>query len=215
MLILDVTLLNYEEFKRYQKHIQVLSDDWWLRTEATEEFCYANAISCNLRQNRYIGNKVGVRPALIVSNIKAAPGEKIYTLGFTWTVLDIFDDGKGLLLCNYFIGAHHYDNRDNDWEKSELKEFIEKWLETALDESSIAIDLANEAEYILLQAFAKKYNLPKLTGEFFPKINPLSLYLVYTNDVGWDWQLKSFCSYQNITFAEFCERFNKKGEYLC
>ena len=38
MLILDVTLLNYEEFKKYEKYIQILPEAWWLKTKKSEGF---------------------------------------------------------------------------------------------------------------------------------------------------------------------------------
>ena len=61
-----------------------------------------------------------------ISNLEI--GDKLTLFGYHWTV--VLD---GLALCNTGIGQRRFDPESNDWETSELKEWLEGWLKERME----------------------------------------------------------------------------------
>lgn len=140
MDILGATLLSKEEFKQYEDIIPRTDGDWWLRSPgAFSEYaccvfdyggygrycCYSYGGSVDR-----VG--VGVRPALIISNLDNAKiGDKVEFEGKAFTVIS-----PEYALCDTFIGKCIF-RKDwkaedaNIYEASDVKKFVDDWFEKA------------------------------------------------------------------------------------
>lgn len=124
--ILGVTLLSLEEYKENKDIIPNTDNWWWLRSPGIY-----NAYAAYIFMDGEIyadGYKVsspraGVRPLIYLNPEKAKllkPGDKVNICKFPATVMEdrsvLLDEG---------ICCRRYDPSSNDWDKSELKSFLE------------------------------------------------------------------------------------------
>lgn len=139
MTVKEITLLSTEDYEKYEPIIPVIRDDrWWLRSPSYDQdravFVLTNGSIHKLGYGVYYCDSA-VRPALIleleVSNNlfwykpERLVGTKIKYGNYKWTILDA-DFGELYVLCDELIARHRFDPKSNDWDKSELKQ----WLET-------------------------------------------------------------------------------------
>ena len=126
---IEITLLTKEEYVKYKNIIPLIDSGWWLKDACPDSHC---AVHCVDRYgvpdsySCYYSN--GVRPVLKmnVANLKSLnPGDKIRIGSKSFTVLS-WDEFELIALCDTFIDKRYFDSNGNEWEKSELKE----WLET-------------------------------------------------------------------------------------
>lgn len=130
----SIYLLSIQQAERLPRYILAIGDSWWLRTPGT--FCGTAEVDENSNVN-YFGLKVdynwcGVRPALTVKNLDSLNyeiGETVKVLGLTAQYIG----DNSVLLCES-IAKHRFDSKSNDYETSEIKQFIEEWLETKKNE---------------------------------------------------------------------------------
>lgn len=133
-----ITLLSTEEYEEYKDHIPLLRKFWWLRSPG---HCgYFAAIVHYDGYVHYYGDNVmlrtGVRPALIYKSSNLTIGDKIEFAGYKWTVLS-----DKFILCDTLIGNRCFrENQEaedaNDYEKSDVKPFIEDWLKKHMNGES-------------------------------------------------------------------------------
>lgn len=120
--VYKITLLSAEEAKEIPSHILPhCSDWWWLRSPGYDQFI-AVGVSYNGQISKYgnfVFDRYAVRPAFRISNLESETGDKVMVSKTLCTVID-----KGLVLADYPICRHKFDSESNNWESSELKEFI-------------------------------------------------------------------------------------------
>lgn len=130
-----ISLLDTVSYADYKTLIPANTNAWWLRMPVplTGRLAIVRADSEKVMLNA--GDRelvVGVRPVLRLSCILdcLTPGDKISLLGLTWTVLK--SDRKNcemLVLCDDTIAHRRFDDKSCIWEASELKWWLEEWLE--------------------------------------------------------------------------------------
>lgn len=138
----SITLLSKEEYKKYSDKIPTVAKNWWLRSPGGNTFTAACVFcSRSSRSDVFVGGgdvsfALGVRPALQISNPESMNLETGDTFSFgeqTFTYL-----GEGLALCDDCIGEctfrkDYWKVQDvNDYEKSDVKAYVESWLEKQL-----------------------------------------------------------------------------------
>ena len=124
-----ITLLSLEEYTKYKDIIPLINDDWWwLKDDLFESdravLCISDfGVLCN---DCVYDN--GVRPVLKtnLSNLNSLnPGNHIRIGSKSFTILS-WDEFELVALCDELIATRQFDPDNNEWETSELKQ----WLET-------------------------------------------------------------------------------------
>ena len=70
---------------------------------------------------------IGVRPALIINGVMPVKST-IEFAGFRWVVCSCISHTT-LMICDDIIAYRRFDAENNDWNTSELKAWLEGWLE--------------------------------------------------------------------------------------
>lgn len=130
--VLEATILTLEEYDRYQHLIPDVENWWWLRSPRNYAYGLAHVFTDGTvgSANRAATNG-GLRPALKLKVGKCkylAPGDKLELKGAEYTVMDIADDVV-FVLSDEIIARRQFDKTSNQWETSELKEYLENWVE--------------------------------------------------------------------------------------
>ena len=114
--------------------IPLIEDWWWLKDaypEETDDFVRCVDVEGILDYYECNGG-LGIRPALYIVLDTDKPfevGSHIHIGSKSWTILDVTEtpfDTELFVLCDTLLGEQCFDNANNNWETSELKE----WLET-------------------------------------------------------------------------------------
>lgn len=136
--VTGITLLSIEEYEAAKEFIQLIHCWcwWWLRSPGyySRLAAYVNDFGRVYTRGFYVNSTyIVVRPALRIANLNSLDlntGDQIIGLaGHDWTVIS--DD---MAICNDGIGEHCFrkDWREpdaNDYEKSDVKKFLETWAE--------------------------------------------------------------------------------------
>lgn len=236
MKILDITLLSIEEYFTYKSLIPVIELEWWTRSDPIVVEDFVTVISGTSTKHAPITHYCHVRPALIVSETTKNPGEKIRLFGSDWTVLDadffaektitlegdICSPHTTLLLCDNCIGTYHFNRANNAWRNSDLLKFLYNWIDDQIRETTFVVNITSNAEYVLLSSLAKKYNLANFLDYNF---NEAKEDLILDNNIFclehtyFGWRLGTIRYFADkkrkiYTFAELCEEFFRKENYL-
>ena len=121
----EITLLTVEEYERYKPQIPTINAWWWLRSPGYDQDDAALATAGGGVD--YNGDSVNhgsnaVRPALKSDAINLPVGKKFIALGNRWVVID-----DHVAVSKDVVTHRRYDRKSNDWETSELKEWLEEW----------------------------------------------------------------------------------------
>ena len=141
--IKGITLLSIEEAESIPEDIRTTGNRYWLRSPGNRywlhsrdyhsflaTFVYRFGGVCCAGCNANFSN-CGIRPALIIPNLKSYGFEdysKVKLFDREWFVIN----DLGYLLLDGDLGCHRLDGESNDYETSEIKEFIEDWLKRML-----------------------------------------------------------------------------------
>lgn len=128
-----ITLLSVEEHEACREHVPPFNDIWWLRSPGYNSK-YAASVSRNgnaFSSGINVDYDLAVRPALKLAGLKSANlqiGDWFRLFGHDWTVVS-----DTHALCNDSIGEspfrEDYEAEDaNNYETSDIKMFVEKWL---------------------------------------------------------------------------------------
>lgn len=127
---IEITLLTSEEYTKYKHIIPLIQDDWWWLNESVPDFepivccvCYDGTLCGCFCDSQY-----GVRPVLkmnIPNHKSLHAGHKIQLGSKMFTIL-VWNDSELIALCDEFIAIRKFDSNSNEWETSELKQ----WLKT-------------------------------------------------------------------------------------
>ena len=122
--ISEITLLSTEEWEKVKeiKSVPKYTSWWWLRSPGTFSY-YAVVINSDsdfADYGYYVHNRyVCVRPSFRVPNFKSKIGSKIFIENTLCTVID-----TDYVLSDIVICRHKFDKESNDYDKSEIKQFI-------------------------------------------------------------------------------------------
>ena len=134
-----ITLLSVEEAKEFPKEIRAYNHGWWwLRTPSNSPGVFLRSVKiANIDYHGDVNSdgwavhhEVGcVRPALILNSVKLISGNTIEIFGRKW----YYHNGLALLMgkpltCMPFNADWH---RKNNYEESDVKEYLYSWLEEA------------------------------------------------------------------------------------
>ena len=128
-----ITLLSVEEYEACREYVPPFNGIWWLRSPGSSSE-YAEVVSRSGGVYSYGGSvsyDYAVRPALKLVGLKSANlqiGDNFRLFGHDWTVVS-----NTHALCNDSIGEspfrEDYEAEDaNNYETSDIKMFVEKWL---------------------------------------------------------------------------------------
>lgn len=128
--VMGATILTAEEYERYQHLIPIVGNWWWLRSPIYNDGGVANVnTNGNVNYANRTNTNGALRPALILRVVDSKffnPGDKLEIKGIQYTVLDI-SDGSVFVLSDEIIVKRRFDGNSNNWETSELKEYLEDW----------------------------------------------------------------------------------------
>lgn len=125
----EINLLSAEEYEKYKDKIPHINCWWWLRSPGIN-----SSIAAGVHYDGsvfYHGGSVysavgaAVRPVLRISDgRKYKIGERVMYYNFPWIIID-----KNLAIAEVPIAFHRFDEKSNDYENSEIKKFLNNWLE--------------------------------------------------------------------------------------
>lgn len=130
--VIGITLLSVEEARKVDENIRYIDEYWWLRSPGFDDFLAAvvggDGYVYDFGSNA--GNKYGLRPALKISNMESSNlgvGDKFTLADEQWIVIS-----ENTALCRRVVGKTEF-RKDwkkpdaNDYEKSDIKAWLEKW----------------------------------------------------------------------------------------
>lgn len=135
VVIEGVSLLDTVSYTDYKSIIPTATEAWWLKmpvplaTRLIIVRAGGDKVILNADDRELV---VGVRPILRLSGISEGykPEDKISLLGLTWTFLKTdCRKGTALVLCDETVANRRFDDKGCQWETSELKAWLEEWLE--------------------------------------------------------------------------------------
>lgn len=126
----NVTLLSAEEYKQFKDNIPLISDFWWLRSNGINRYfvSYVYEDGDVLDYGYSVDEAFGVRPALIISNLKSLNlniGDELKVNDNAYTVIS--DD---MIICRELIGSQPFNKyriKGNEYETSDIRQFVNKW----------------------------------------------------------------------------------------
>ena len=200
MIINEIRLLTVAEYQKYKPIIPYVAHDWWLKDSILD--CSEAYVVTIDRDFSSISKEISlcVRPVLIVDGIIAFPEDKVEYFGYTWTVLD-GDPANTIILCDSVITKHCYDKNRFLWQGSEIKKYLDNWLQEKITKSEIVVMYNNKAEFLLLQSLCEKYNLEPLLTFLFVGQG----YLVYSPYCTWSLTVDIPSERPTLSFSEFCD----------
>lgn len=123
-----VDLLMSEEAEKLPQKLCKHTHWWWLRSPGY--FSYHAAFASSGRVYNYgslvYSSEGTVRPALRITNLNDCKVDSLFKFGGKW--FQVINENTAFCLSD--IGAHRFDDSTNDYEKSEIKQFLEEWYES-------------------------------------------------------------------------------------
>ena len=136
MTVKETTLLSIKEYMKYRSVIPVIEDSrWWLRSSGS---CRVYAAYVNFGgfingSGLHVANDFAIRPALKFNldvhdslfwyKPEKLIGTKIEYGKYKWTILNA-EFGELYILCDDCVSKHCFDPESNDWNTSELKQWL-------------------------------------------------------------------------------------------
>lgn len=133
--IKEITLLTIEQAERLPRELLACGEWWWLRSPGSIQ--YDAAIVATDGSVYHGGDDVSndldcVRPAFVIPGLDSKIYDKVHIGGYRYTFDGDYIGGcvctvvdKDLVLADDVVCYHRFDAKSNDWNKSELKAFIE------------------------------------------------------------------------------------------
>lgn len=125
-----IFLLSIEEYEKYKDKIPKIDCWWWLRSPGNYPYQAAIVGKGGVFYDVGIyvhGNDGAVRPVVNFSRFEhdyPKIGERIIKYNFPWIVID-----EGLAIAEVPIAFRRFDEKSNDYENSEIRQFLLDWYE--------------------------------------------------------------------------------------
>ena len=137
--IIGATLLSIEEAEKLPLRLRKYNRWWWLRSPGYFSN-FATGVSSGGSVDRHgyrvSSSIVAVRPALIIKNLKSSNLKILDQFEFGGKIFEVIS--KDTSFCLEDIGIYTFrknykieDNNANDYEKSDIKKFVDDWFENA------------------------------------------------------------------------------------
>ena len=131
--ISEISLLDFPSYVAAKDVLPASTANWWIKPSGANGGMAAY-VSPDGRLNFCGSNsRIGVRPVVSLSAGNFKEGDKIDLLGHCWTVFQK-SAHESLALCDEIIAYRAFDKNFNDYQTSDLKAFLNKWLEKKLKE---------------------------------------------------------------------------------
>ena len=121
--IKEITLLTIEQAKRLPRELLACGEWWWLRSPGYYQYTAAFVStdgSVSYGGDCVYSDRGCVRPAFVIPGLDSKIYDQVHVGGCVCTVVD-----KDLVLADDVVCYHRFDAKSNDWNKSELRAFIE------------------------------------------------------------------------------------------
>lgn len=205
MMIIDhIDLLSVEQYQKHKEQIPQTHQFWWLSSPGIKKLYACDVMpGGNVDYSVPIKTVGGVRPVLYIAGLDTDIGEEIEIFNRKWTVLN-----EHLVLCNSLIADYIFDSRDNNWNSSELKGYLNMWLLQKIEETEVCIAIKNKTEFLLLQKLCMTNNFNMLDYALFENIakwgfdNTRIKFSPYK-----EWSI-TFMFDKDYSFVEFCDYIN-------
>lgn len=137
--VLDVSLMSSEVYLLHKNIIPFLGEPWWLITPGLTKYhtcCVDKRGDMDDGYYYHIGNEIGIRPYIHIENIDSSfiVGDKIKILDCICTIIEKFEN-EAYVLCDDIVGYSRFHKEKNNWEKSDAKLFLLKWLNRKQNEN--------------------------------------------------------------------------------
>lgn len=147
-----IDLLSVKEYKAAEDNIPPLNEYWWLHSPGNDSLDTACVTPCgdihDYGHSVFV-NHVGVRPVIRINprSVNLQIGEKAQCGGRTFTYI-----AEGILLCDEIICKMPF-RKDwqaddvNDYETSDVKMFLDEWLNKAMSECGKGQELSQQEKF--------------------------------------------------------------------
>lgn len=177
--IKGITLLSAEEYEQFKNNIPSLNHSWWLRSPGDNGYAkYVQGYAKYVQRGGYVDKYgapisyqyVAVRPALILNSESSRLKIKDeFKFGKQkWTVIS-----DTYAICNDNIGERCFragcradwevedanGENANDYEKSDVKEFIEDWLESCINKEMSLMERAQRGDSLSADILEDHYGM--------------------------------------------------------
>ena len=127
--IKGIFTLSDVQYEAYKHIIPSVPERWWLQTAASDSNTLVKTINNYGDEVLFpcTNETVYVRPALII-NGPMPVGCIVEFAGVKWTVVSSIYKTV-VAVCNNVIAQRQFDFNSNEWETSELKAWLEEWVE--------------------------------------------------------------------------------------
>ena len=129
--IIGATLLSIEEAEKLPMRLKRYDECWWTRSpgDGSNSVLYIEKDGWVYRSGHQVTNfeysLCMVRPALEISNLKSSNLEIGDIFNFGKREFEVISDS--LAFCTMDIGEYEFDYYSNDYENSEIKEYVDRW----------------------------------------------------------------------------------------
>ena len=128
-----IYLLSIEEYEKYKNVIPRINSWWWLRSPGYGSFSIAivNSVGSVDDFGYFVDRDIyGVRPALCLeSDDLPIIGTRKNYFDFPWVLID-----KDLWIAEVPVGFWRFDEKSNDYEKSEIRKKLIEWYDSRYEE---------------------------------------------------------------------------------
>ena len=124
---LELSLLTTDEFNWYKSRIPKLNNQmWWLKDKSDNCFnravAFVNLANCALLDGYYVADSLAVRPVLRFSgDLETGTTFTLFNIDFK-----VIDTGMAISIDS--ITNHRFDLQNNNYEESELKQYLDNIL---------------------------------------------------------------------------------------
>lgn len=124
-----IFLLSDTQFEEYKSIIPPIPNRWWLQTSDPDTVSYVKTINPYGEEVLFphANETIYVRPALVLNDAMSV-GCMFEFAGLEWTIVsNIYK--TTVAVCDDVIAQRRFDPKSNEWKTSELKAWLEEWVE--------------------------------------------------------------------------------------
>lgn len=153
-------LLTVEEVEKLPKSLLRHHGWWWLQSPGYNSHYAAyvrNDGLVSINDGEINSDNNDVRPALRITNLNDYKVGDDFKFGGKW--FRIVDENTALCLDN--IGVQEFDEKSNDYEKSEIKQFVDDWFDSAQNKNE-SVNNKMDFRFKLVENISEDYDEEKV-----------------------------------------------------